>query len=94
MERSGVNPSRSRTLTSAPFDTSNITTSVVPTGSFAAIKLDVETANVKFGILQILEGGESSDLIGGVCSLSFQARRTGTSIGNLRAGVIAWDSTG
>lgn len=68
-------------------------TSVVPVGSYAAIKFDVETANKKFGILQIIEGKDAEALIGGVCSLSFQARRTGTSIANLRAAVIAWDST-
>jgi hypothetical protein len=68
-------------------------TTTVPVGSFAAIKLDVETANKKFGILQIIEGKDAEALIGDVCSLSFQARRTGTSIANLRAAVIAWDST-
>ncbi len=68
-------------------------TSVVPVGSYAAIKLDVETADKKFGILQILEGKDAEAIIGNVCSLSFKARRTGTSIANLRAAVIAWDST-
>ncbi len=68
-------------------------TSTVPVGSFAAIRLDVETANRKFGILQIIEGKNSDHLIGNKCSLSFQARRTGTSIANLRAAVLAWDST-
>jgi hypothetical protein len=68
-------------------------TTTVPTGSYAAIKLDVETANKKFGILQIIEAKDAEALIGGVCSLSFKARRTGTSIANLRAAVIAWDST-
>jgi len=68
-------------------------TSVVPVGSYAALKFDVETADKKFGYLQIIEGKDAEALIGGVCSLSFQARRTGTSIANLRAAVIAWDST-
>jgi hypothetical protein len=68
-------------------------TSTVPAGSYAAIKLDVETGNKKFGILQVIEGKDAEALIGGVGSLSFQARRTGTSIANLRAGVIAWSST-
>ena len=68
-------------------------TTTVPTGSYSAIKLDVETADKKFALLQVIEGKDAEALIGGVCSLSFQARRTGTSIANLRAAVIAWDST-
>jgi hypothetical protein len=68
-------------------------TSVVPVGSYAALKFDVETANKKFGYLQIIEGKDAEAFIGGVCSLRFQARRTGTSIANLRAAVLAWDST-
>lgn len=68
-------------------------TTTVPTGSYAAIRLDVETGNVKFGLLQVLEARAAAALIGGTASLSFQARRTGTSIDHLRAAIIAWDST-
>ncbi len=68
-------------------------TTTVPVGSYAAIRLDVETANNKFGILQIIEGKDAEALIGGKCSLSFQARRTGTSIDHLRAAVLGWNST-
>ena len=68
-------------------------TTTVPTGAYAAIRLDVETVNVKFGLLQVLEARDAAALIGGTASLSFQARRTGTSIDHLRAAVIAWDST-
>ena len=68
-------------------------TTTVPTGAYAAIRLDVETGNVKFGLLQILETRDAAALIGGTASLSFKARRTGTSIDHLRAGVLAWDST-
>lgn len=68
-------------------------TTTVPTGAYASIKLDVETANKKFGLLQVLEARDAASIIGGVASLSFVARRTGTSITNLRAAVLAWDST-
>ncbi len=68
-------------------------TSTVPVGSYAAIRLDVETTNKKFGIAQIVEGKDAEALIGGKCSLSFQARRTGTSIDHLRAAVLGWAST-
>jgi len=68
-------------------------TSTVPTGSYGAIKLDVETGNKKFGILQVLEAKDAAELIGGTASLSFKARRTGTSIDHLRAGIISWSST-
>ena len=68
-------------------------TTVVPTGAYAAIKLDVETANKKFGILQVVEARDVAAIIGGVASVSFQARRTGTSMNNLRAAAMAWDST-
>lgn len=71
----------------------NQETTTVPTGAYAAIALDVETANKKFGILQVLEARDAEAIIGGVASLSFKARRSGTSIANLRAAVLAWDST-
>ena len=67
-------------------------TSVTPEAR-AAIRFDVETANKKFGILQIIENENAREFLAGTVSLSFQARRTGTSINNLRAAVIAWDST-
>ncbi len=66
---------------------------VVPTGSSAAIRLDVETGDLKFGIVQILEFRDTSILEGGNVSLSFKARRTGTSIDHLRAAVLGWAST-
>ncbi len=68
-------------------------TTTVPTGAYAAIKLDVETANKKFGIIQFIETKDAAEIIGGVVSLRFKARRTGTTIGHLRAAVIAWSST-
>ena len=69
-------------------------TSTVPVGSHAAIKLLVTgTNNKKFGIFQIIEAKDAEAIIGGFCSLSFKARRTGSSIGNLRAAIMAWSGT-
>ena len=74
-------------------------TSVVPTGAFAAIKLDVETVSAgpnaeKFGIVQYREARDSVPLQGKTLSLSFKARTTsGAVITNLRAGIVAWTGT-
>ena len=68
-------------------------TTVIPTGGTASILLDVETANAKFGIIQFVENRIARSIIGGICSLSFQARITGSSITAIRAGVLAWSST-
>lgn len=65
----------------------------VPTGAYAACLLDVETANRKFGLLQIIEQRNAAVLIGGTATLSFKARRTGTSIANLRAAMVSWTGT-
>jgi hypothetical protein len=73
-------------------------TSVVPTGARAAIKLDLETLTAgpnseKSGIIQYVENENCLHVVGDVVSLSFEARITGSSIGTIRAGVMAWDST-
>lgn len=68
-------------------------TTTVPDNSNSALLLDVETQNLKFGILQILEAKISEKYEGRRASLSFVARRTGTSIGAVRAAVIKWGST-
>jgi hypothetical protein len=68
-------------------------TTTVPTGAYAAIKLDVETADKKFGILQVVEARDAARFKSGTASLSFQARVTGTSISEIRAGVVCWSST-
>jgi len=57
------------------------------------IKLDVETANKKFGIIQFLEQKDARRLINQSVSLSFKAKITGTTINAIRAAVIAWDGT-
>ncbi len=68
-------------------------TACIPTGSHIALKLDVETGNKKFGIFHPLEGMNSSRALGKNVSLSFKARITGTSIGNIKAGIVSWQST-
>lgn len=65
-----------------------------PTGGLNSIGLDVETVNKKFGILQIIEQKNCIGLIGNAVTLSFKARVTATTkLDNLKAAIIAWDST-
>lgn len=69
-------------------------TTIVPTGSPASIKFDQETINKKYGILQVIEAKDAEHLAGKTVSLSFKARTTtGAVIQNIRAAVLAWDST-
>src|SRR3990167_2953323 len=49
-------------------DVTQVTTPV-PTGAYAAIGLDVETANAKFAILQVIEARDSSRFKSGTASL-------------------------
>lgn len=69
--------------------------SITPVGSFNSIKLDIETANKKAGILQILEARDAKRIIGGKASLSFKAEKVvgNTTVDKLRAAIISWDST-
>ena len=65
-----------------------------PEGSTYALKAEVETANKKFGICQILESVDATKFAGKTVSLSFQAHTpTGSVVENLRAAVISWDGT-
>lgn len=67
---------------------------VIPEGSAYSLKCEVETANKKFGWLQILESVDSLKFAGKTVSLSFQARTTTSYLlENLRAAVISWDGT-
>jgi len=68
-------------------------TSVVPVGSRAAARFDIETANKKFMVFQPIEFAETVKYRGKVMSLSFPARRTGTSIDHLRAAIVYRTST-
>ncbi len=74
-------------------DVSQSTTA--PTGYSNSIKLEVETANKQFGILQIIENKNSIPLIGGVASLSFQARMAAAddNTHSLKAAILSWSST-
>ena len=69
-------------------------TSTVPTNRQTAIALDVETANKKFGIAQIIEQKNCVNFIGKTVTLSFQAKVSATTnLDNIKAAIIAWDGT-
>jgi hypothetical protein len=70
-------------------------TSTVPTGRQSAIKLDVETANKKFGIVQFIEQKNCVGLLGGKATLSFKARKgaSNATLETMRAAIITWSST-
>ena len=70
------------------------TTSEVPSNQLTAIALDVETANKKFGIAQIVEQKNCIGLIGGNVTLSFKAKVSSTTkLDNVKAAVVAWSGT-
>jgi hypothetical protein len=66
---------------------------VAPSGGLFSIGLDVETVSKKFGIIQIIEQRNIVGMFNQQCTLSFSARTTGSSIGNLKAVILAWNST-
>ena len=69
-------------------------TTTVPTNRQYAIALDVETANKKFGIAQIIEQKNCVNLIGETVTLSFQAKVSSTTnLDNIKAAIISWDGT-
>ena len=69
-------------------------TTTVPTNRQYAIALDVETANKKFGIQQIVEQKDCVNLIGGTVTLSFQAKVSATTnLDNVKAAIISWSGT-
>jgi len=70
-------------------------TSVVPTDSASAIKLDVETANKRAGIAEIVEGGGCLDMIGGVASVSLKARKgaSNVTVDQIRVVIASWTGT-
>ena len=65
----------------------------VPDGALNSIKLEVETANKQFGILQILENKDAMSFAGKKASLSFQARMAAAddNTHSLKAIVLSWD---
>ena len=68
-------------------------TTVIPDGAKASIKLEVETANKQFGILQILENRDAMAFYGKQASLTFQARMAAAddNTHSLKAIVLSWD---
>ena len=69
-------------------------TTSVPINKQTAIALDVETANKKFGIAQIIEQKNCVNLIGETVTLSFKAKVSATTnLDNVKAAIISWDGT-
>lgn len=70
-------------------------TTTVPANSSASVMLDVETANKKAGLLQIVENKDTVPLVSKNLSLSFQARAGGSNatVDKLRAAIVEWTST-
>lgn len=63
-------------------------------GETPYIRMDVETVSKKFGILQVIENVNCQKAIGGTVSLSFDCKVTNdTKLSDIRAVVLAWDST-
>jgi hypothetical protein len=69
-------------------------TTTIPTNGYAAIALDVETTNRKFGIAQIIEARDCVDLIGNTVTLSFKAKVSATTnLDNVKCAIVAWSGT-
>jgi hypothetical protein len=70
-------------------------TTTKPDGAYAAFKLDVETANKKFGLLFPVEARNAARLINGNAVASFEARKGGSNATaeTLRAAIISWQGT-
>ena len=70
--------------------------SVVPDGAQFSMLADVETANRKFGFVQVLEKKDTMRAFKnqtGVVSVSFEAHLVGTTVSTLRAGILSWVGT-
>ena len=75
-------------------DITQDTTTIPTNGSQTAIALDVETADKKFGIAQIIEARNCAGFIGNTVTFSFKARVSSvTRLNNIKAAIIAWDGT-
>jgi len=62
-------------------------------GSTKSIRLDVETIDKQFGIVQWIEHVNCHEAIGQTVSLSFKMKVTGAKMDDVRAAVVAWSST-
>jgi hypothetical protein len=68
--------------------------STAPTNQLYSCALDVETANKKFGIAQIIENKNCTGLIGQTATLSFKAKCSAVDkLDNVKAAIISWSST-
>ncbi len=57
-------------------------------------RLDVETANRRFGIFQVVSNADMQDIRkSGLASVRFKVKCTGSSISNVRVYLLAWDGT-
>ena len=75
-------------------DITQSTTEIPSNGSQTSIALDVETANKKFGVTQIIEQRNCQGLIGNTVTLSFKAKVSSTTkLDNVKAAIIAWSGT-
>jgi hypothetical protein len=76
-------------------DIADITQSTTaPTDQLYSCALDVETANKKFGIAQIVENKNCVGLIGQTATLSFKAKCSAVDkLDNVKAAIISWSST-
>jgi len=63
------------------------------TGGPKSIRLDVETVDKQFGIVQWIEHINCSEAIGGNVSLSFSMKVTGAKMDDVRAAVVSWSGT-
>jgi len=66
-------------------------------GSLTAMKGDAETANLQFGLVQFLNGNQTSQFVGGAAStgfaLSAYVKTDTTEIANARMALLCWEST-
>ena len=68
--------------------------STAPTNQLYSCALDVETANKKFGIAQIIENKNCTGLIGQTATLSFKAKASAVDkLDNVKCAIISWSST-
>jgi len=71
-------------------------TATVPTGGKYSLALDVETVNLKFGIVQVIESRDCPALLSGTqqVTFSFKAKVSSTTkLDNVKAAIVSWSST-
>ena len=65
-----------------------------PANQYRSAGLDVETANKKFGLLQVIEHANCVGLIGGTATLSFKMKASAVDkLDSVKAAVVSWSST-